>query len=135
MYVDHIDLIDYPEILSPSGERILRRFQEMSSLSSDAFGYLFFDSDAYAPRMKNEVRDDQDADAQMDGVYPDRRGRRNEYDVSTITRLFRKNIRPKLQDWFSFIEVKSQRNITMNLYERFSSIYSNRISIFIQLFD
>lgn len=92
----------------------------MSTLSSDTFGYLFFDSDAYAPRLKNEVRDEQDVDAHMDGVYPNRRGRKNETDVSTITKLFQKNILPKLEDWFSFIEVKSQRNITMNLYVRFS---------------
>jgi hypothetical protein len=89
----------------------------MSRLSSDAFRHLFFDSDEYARRCGVDIEKDQDAFVQMDGVGPTETNfRKNEYDTSPMTKILRKKIILKLEDWFSFIEVKSQRNITMNLF-------------------
>jgi len=89
----------------------------MSRYSTDAFRHLFFDSDEYARRSGVDI-ERQDSDVQMDGVGPDEtRLRRNEYDTSPMTKRLRKKIIVQLEDWFfSFVEVKSQRNITMNLF-------------------
>jgi hypothetical protein len=100
----------------------------MSRLSSDAFRYLFFDSDEYARRCGVDIDKDHDADVQMDGVGPTETNfRKNEYDTSPMTKILRKKIISKLEDWFSFIEVKSQRNITMNLFveEKTGKSYEN----------
>ncbi|CAF5148063.1 unnamed protein product, partial [Rotaria sp. Silwood1] len=78
-----------------NGLRILRHLTEMSRLSTDAFRHLFFDSDEYARRSGIDTDKDQESDVQMDGVGPSE---------------------TKLQDWFSFIEIKSQRNITINVF-------------------
>lgn len=88
----------------------------MSRVSTDAFRHLFFDSDEYARRSGVDTGKDFESDVQMDGVgQNDTRFRRNEYDTSPMTRILRKKLITKLEDWFSFIEVKSQRNITMSL--------------------
>jgi hypothetical protein len=88
----------------------------MSRLSTDAFRDLFFDSDEYARRSGVDI-ERQDSYVQMDGIGPDEtRLRRNEYDTSPMTKRLRKKIIARLEDWFSFVEVKSQRNITMNLF-------------------
>lgn len=100
-----------------SGRSIIRHLTNMSRLSSDAFRHLFFDSDEYARRCGVDIEKDQDAFVQMDGVGPTETNfRKNEYDTSPMTKILRKKIILKLEDWFSFIEVKSQRNITMNLF-------------------
>lgn len=101
-----------------SVERILRNFKDINFLTSAAFAYLFFESDEYAPLMNSERRrEEQPTDVQMDGIDTDGiRRRRNEYDVSSIAKILRRKTLSKLEDWFQFIEVKSQRNITMNLY-------------------
>lgn len=102
---------------SSSAGRILQNFKDISLITSTTFAYLFFDSDQYTPRVNDEIRQEQEADVQMDGVYPDEvRQRRNEYNVSPLTKILRRKILSKLEDWFSFLEVKSHRNITMNLY-------------------
>ncbi len=89
----------------------------MSRLSTEAFRHLFFDSDEYARRSGVDI-ERQDSEVQMDGVGPDEPPlRRNEYDTSPMTKRLRKKIIIQLEDWFfSFVEVKSQRNITMNLF-------------------
>ncbi|UJR26815.1 hypothetical protein I4U23_008128 [Adineta vaga] len=98
-----------------NGLRILRYLTDMSLLSTDVFRHLFFDSDEYARRCSIDIDHDQETDVQMDGIEPvDIRHRRNEYDTSRMTKMLRKKIILRLEDWFSFIEVKSQRNITMN---------------------
>ncbi|CAF1048646.1 unnamed protein product [Adineta steineri] len=97
------------------GLRILRNLTEMSRLSTDVFRHLFFDSDDYARRCSIDLDHDHEVDVQMDGIdIIDTRFRRNEYDTSRMTKMLRKKIILQLEDWFSFIEVKSQRNITMN---------------------
>jgi hypothetical protein len=89
----------------------------MSRLSTDAFRDLFFDSDEYARRCGVDTDKDQEADVQMDGVGPvEAKYRKNECNTSPMTKILRKKIILRLEDWFSFIEVKSQRNITMNLF-------------------
>lgn len=93
----------------------------MSRLSTDAFRHLFFDSDEYARRSGVDI-ERQDSEVQMDGVGSDEtsRLRSNEYDTSPMTKKLRKRIISQLEDWFfSFVEVKSQRNITMNLFVEF----------------
>ncbi|CAF0875475.1 unnamed protein product [Rotaria sordida] len=100
-----------------NGLRILRHLTEMSRLSTDAFRHLFFDSDEYARRsgIDTDKDQDQESDVQMDGVGPNEtKLRKNEYDTSPMTKILRKKIILRLEDWFSFIEVKSQQNITMN---------------------
>ncbi|CAF1515172.1 unnamed protein product [Rotaria magnacalcarata] len=99
-----------------NGLRILRYLTEMSRLSTDAFRDLFFDSDEYARRSGIDTANkDFESDVQMDGIGPtDTKFRKNEYDTSPMTKILRKKITSRLEDWFSFIEVKSQRNITMN---------------------
>jgi len=88
----------------------------MSRLSTDAFRDLFFVSDEYARRSGVDI-ERQDSYVQMDGIGPDEPPlRRNEYDTSPMTKRLRKKIIARLEDWFSFVEVKSQRNITMNLF-------------------
>ncbi len=100
-----------------SGLRILRNLTEMSRLSTDVFRHLFFDSDEYARRCGIDNDKDHDLDVQMDGIGSiETRFRRNEYDTSPMTKILRKKIILRLEDWFSFIEVKSQRNITMNWF-------------------
>lgn len=89
----------------------------MSRLSTDVFRHLFFDSDEYARRCGIDNDKDQESDVQMEGIGSiETRFRRNEYDTSPMTKALRRKIIFKLEDWFSFIEVKSQRNITMNLF-------------------
>ncbi|CAF3869568.1 unnamed protein product, partial [Rotaria sp. Silwood2] len=98
-----------------NGLRILRYLTEMSRLSTDAFRHLFFDSDEYARRSGIDTDKDKESDVQMDGIgLSETKLRKNEYDTSPMTKILRKKIILRLQDWFSFIEVKSQRNITMN---------------------
>jgi len=89
----------------------------MSRLCTDAFRHLFFDSDEYARRSGVDI-ERQDSEVQMDGIGPEEtiKFRRNEYDTSPMTKRLRKKIIARLEDWFSFVEVKSQRNITMNLF-------------------
>jgi len=89
----------------------------MSRLSTEAFRHLFFDSDEYARRSGVDI-ERQESEVQMDDVGPDEPPlRRNEYDTSPMTKRLRKKIIIQLEDWFfSFVEVKSQRNITMNLF-------------------
>lgn len=89
----------------------------MSLLSIDPFRHLFFDSDEYAYRCGIDTERNQEAEVQMDGVgSTDTGSRKNEYDTSKITKKLRRRIKVRLEDWFSFIEVKAQRNITMNLF-------------------
>ncbi|CAF4307093.1 unnamed protein product [Rotaria socialis] len=99
-----------------NGLRILRYLTEMSRLSTDAFRDLFFDSDEYARRSGIDTANkDYESDIQMDGIGPtETEFRKNEYDTSPMTKILRKKITARLEDWFSFMEVKSQRNITMN---------------------
>ena len=98
------------------GLSILRHLTNMSLLSTDVFRHLFFDSDEYARRCSIDIDHDQEADVQMEGIDPvDTRYRRNEHDTSHMAKTVRKKINSLLEDWFSFIEVKSQRNITMSL--------------------
>ncbi|CAF0903236.1 unnamed protein product [Rotaria sp. Silwood1] len=100
-----------------NGLRILRHLTEMSRLSTDAFRHLFFDSDEYARRSGIDTDKDQESDVQMDGVGPsETKLRKNEYDTSPMTKILRKKIILRLEDWFSFIEIKSQRNITINVF-------------------
>lgn len=88
----------------------------MSLRTTDAFRHLFFDSDEYARRSGIDNEQEQDSMVQMDGVgTSDGKARRNEYDTSPMVRKLRRKILVHLDDWFSFIEAKSQRNITMNL--------------------
>ncbi|CAF1166317.1 unnamed protein product [Adineta ricciae] len=97
------------------GLSILRHLTNMSLLSTDVFRHLFFDSDEYARRCSIDIDHDQEADVQMEGIDPvDTRYRRNEHDTSHMAKTVRKKINSLLEDWFSFIEVKSQRNITMS---------------------
>lgn len=99
-----------------SGLGILRHLTDMSRLTTDAFRYLFFDSDEYARRSGIDTDKEQETEVQMDGVNAtETRHRKNEYDASPMTRKLQRKINGRLQDWFSFIEVKAQRNITMNL--------------------
>ena len=99
-----------------SGLGILRHLTDMSRFSTDAFRYLFFDSDEYARRSGIDTDKEQEAEVQMDGVNAtETRHRKNEYDTSPMTRKLQRKINGRLQDWFSFIEVKAQRNITMSL--------------------
>ena len=89
----------------------------MSRLSTDAFRHLFFDSDQYARRSGFDNDIDRESDVQMDGINQDEvRSCENEYDTSSMTKTLRKKLLFQLEEWFSFIEVKSQRNITMNLF-------------------
>ncbi len=112
-----------------SGLSIIRHLTNMSLSSSDAFRHLFFDSDEYARRSGVDTERDPDVDVQMDGVGPDEpKLRPNEYDTSPMTIMLRRNIILRLADWFSFIEVKAQRNITMNLFVKkifYFSFYLN----------
>jgi len=88
----------------------------MSRLSIEAFRYLFFDSDEYAYRCGIDTERHQESEVQMDGVgQSDTGSRKNEYDTSKTTKKLRRRIKARLEDWFSFIEVKAQRNITMNM--------------------
>jgi hypothetical protein len=98
----------------------------MSRLATEAFRHLFFDSDEYARRSGVDI-ERQDSDVQMDGIGPDERPlRRNEYDTSPMTKRLRKKIINQLEDWFfSFVDVKSQRNITMNLFVEKQILYFN----------
>jgi hypothetical protein len=99
-----------------SGLGILRHLTDMSRLTTDAFRYLFFDSDEYARRSGIETENDQDKEIQMDGVNPiECKRRKNEYDTSPMTRRLQRKINSRLNDWISFIEVKAQRNLTMSL--------------------
>ncbi len=102
----------------------------MSRLSTDAFRHLFFDSDEYARRCGVDTDKDQEPDVQMDGVHPDESSfRKNEYDTSPMTKPLRKRIILRLEDWFSFIEVKSQRNITMNVFVKNNLLFFSFIRL------
>jgi hypothetical protein len=108
------------------GLSILRNLTDMSRLTTDAFRHLFFDSDEYARRSGVDTDKDHELDVQMDGVNStETKHRKNEYDTSPMTKILRKKIIIRLEDWFSFIEVKSQRNITMNMF-----VYKKRIVFF-----
>lgn len=108
-------LIDFIFILS--GLRILHYLTEISRISTDVFRHLFFDMDEYARRSSVDADKGQELDVQMDGVGPsEKRLHRTEYDTSPMTKILRKKIIQKLEDYFSFIEVKAQRNITLNLF-------------------
>jgi len=81
----------------------------MRDNSIDVFHHLFFDSDEYA--LVNNTND-QETDLSM-----------NEDSVveSPMIQTLRNKLFSQLGDWFSFIEIKSQRNITMSLFVFFLS--------------
>jgi hypothetical protein len=90
----------------------------MRDNSIDVFHHLFFDSDEYA--LANNTND-QETDLPM-----------NEDSVveSPMIQTLRNKLFAQLGDWFSFIEIKSQRNITMSLFVFiFSKIFFFKIFI------
>jgi hypothetical protein len=94
----------YIYVFPVRGFQILTNLTKMRDNSIDVFHHLFFDSDEYA--LVNNTND-QETDLSM-----------NEDSVveSPMIQTLRNKLFAQLGDWFSFIEIKSQRNITMSLF-------------------
>ncbi|CAF3401827.1 unnamed protein product [Rotaria socialis] len=84
------------------GRQILKKLTDMSDFSIDLFHHLFFESNEYViPNNNDEKTNSLRADNHL-------------FESSPMTESLRNKLSIQLEDWFSFIEIKSQRNITMS---------------------
>ncbi|UJR22294.1 hypothetical protein I4U23_025352 [Adineta vaga] len=83
------------------GQKILINLSQMTDYSIKIFHHLFFESDEYA------LENDQQIDLSIgdDSLIE-----------SSFIQILRNKLCEQLGDWFSFIEIKAQRNITMNFF-------------------
>jgi hypothetical protein len=87
-----------------SENRMRKNLTDMRRLSISVFHHIFFESEEYA-LVTND--DEQQSDSLSEST--------NHASLQTIQSL-RNKLSIQLGDWFSFIEIKSQRNITMSLF-------------------
>ncbi|CAF3813802.1 unnamed protein product, partial [Rotaria magnacalcarata] len=84
------------------GRQILQKLTNMSAFSIDLFYHLFFESNEYViPNNNDEKTNSLRTDNHL-------------FESSPMTESLRNKLSIQLEDWFSFIEIKSQRNITMS---------------------
>ncbi|CAF3190066.1 unnamed protein product [Rotaria sp. Silwood2] len=89
------------------GHQILKNLIKMNDYSIDIFHHLFFNSNEYIPLNNNN----------NDNINQQTNSPINEDNIlesSPMIQVLRNKLSIKLEDWFSFIEIKSQRNITMS---------------------
>ncbi|CAF5060732.1 unnamed protein product, partial [Rotaria sp. Silwood1] len=90
------------------GYQILTKLTNLNDYAIDIFHHLFFDTNEYIPLTNNDNNSRQNINLPIN--------ENNLFESSPMVSILRNRLSIKLEDWFSFIEIKSQRNITMSLY-------------------
>lgn len=82
------------------GQKILTNLSKMNDHSIELFHHLCFDTNEYV--ISNNNNNQPNNDNQL-------------FEPPKMSQILREKLSMKLEDWFSFVEIKSQRNITMTL--------------------
>ncbi|CAF1229958.1 unnamed protein product [Rotaria sordida] len=104
----HKSLIKRTDVINENdqkGYKILKNLSKMSDYSIDIFHHLFFDTNEYV-LLNNNNNNKQQTNLSIN--------ENNLFELSPMIQILRNKLSIKLEDWFSFIEIKSQRNITMS---------------------
>ncbi|CAF1444597.1 unnamed protein product [Rotaria sp. Silwood1] len=88
------------------GYQILTKLTNMNDYAIDIFHHLFFDTNEYILLTNNDNNSRQNINLSIN--------ENNLFESSPMVSILRNKLSIKLEDWFSFIEIKSQRNITMS---------------------